>query len=63
MEEVLEKNKVKMLVVTTDRGFRLDYMDEDDLRSLRSLIKTAGLVESRRWQLVLEEINVLLKER
>ena len=63
MEEVLEQNKVKMLVVTTDRGFRLDYMDEDDLRSLRTLITNAGLVESRGWQLVLEEINVLLKER
>lgn len=63
MEEVLEQNKVKMLVVATDRGFRLDYMNEDDLRSLRTLIRNAGLVESRGWQLVLEEINVLLKER
>ncbi len=37
-----------MIVTVCDRGFRLDYMNEDDLRSLRSLIKTVCLTESRK---------------
>lgn len=60
---MLEQNKVKMLVIVHDRGFRLDYMNEDDLRSLRTIIKNGGLVESRRWQGILEEINVILRDK
>ena len=52
-----------MIVTVCDRGFRLDYMNEDDLRSLRTIIKNGGLVESRRWQGILEEINVILRDK
>lgn len=37
-----------MLVIVNGRGFRLDYINDDDLRSLRSLIKTGCLTESRK---------------
>ena len=52
-----------MLVIVNDRGFRLDYMDEDDLRSLRSLIKTGSLTESRNWHGVLNEIDTILRDK
>ena len=52
-----------MLVTVQDRGFRLDYMDEDDLRSLRSLIKTGSLTESRNWHCVLNEIDTILRDK
>jgi len=52
-----------MVAVAHDRCFCIDYMDEDDLRSLRELIRNGGLLESRRWQGILNEINVLLKEK
>ncbi len=52
-----------MLVTVQDRGFRLDYMDEDDLRSLRALIKNGGLCESRKWFGILKEIDTLLRDK
>jgi hypothetical protein len=52
-----------MIVTVCDRGFRLDYMDEDDLRSLRSLIKTGSLTESRNWHGVLNEIDTILRDK
>lgn len=52
-----------MLVTVQDRGFRLDYMDEDDLRSLRALIKNGGLVEGRKWFDILKEIDTLLRDK
>ena len=42
-------------------GFRLDNMSEDDLRSLREMIKGAGLVERRHWYRTLTELNEILK--
>lgn len=52
-----------MLVIIQDRGYRLDYMSEDDLRSLRSLIKTGCLTESRKWNSVLNEIDATLRDK
>lgn len=52
-----------MLVITNDRCFCLDYMNEDDLRSLRSLIKTGCLAESRKWNSVLNEIDATLRDK
>lgn len=52
-----------MIVTVCDRGFRLDYMNEDDLRSLRSLIKTGSLTESRKWNSVLNEIDATLRDK
>lgn len=42
-------------------GFRLDEMNEDDLLSLREMIKGAGLVERRHWNRTLTELNEILK--
>ena len=52
-----------MLVIQNDRGYRLDYMNEDDLRSLRCLIKSGGLVEGRKWYGVMKEIDETLRDR
>lgn len=52
-----------MLVIDNDRGFRIDYMNEDDLRSLRSIIKTGCLTESRKWYSVLNEIDATLRDK
>lgn len=52
-----------MTVQVFDRNFSLGYMSEDDLRSLRSLIKTGNLTESRKWNRVLNEIDTILKVR
>ncbi len=52
-----------MLVNQKDRGFCLEYMEEEDLRSLRSLIRSGGLVESRKWQDVKKEIDELLRDK
>ena len=52
-----------MLVIANDRGFRIDYMNEDDLRSLRSLIKTGSSTESHNWQGVLNEIDTILRDK
>lgn len=52
-----------MLIIVQDRGFRLDYMNEDDLRSLRTLISSGGLVEGRKWNGILQEINAILKDK
>ena len=52
-----------MIVTVCDRGFRLDYMNEDDLRSLRSLIKTGCSTESRKWNSVLNEIDATLRDK
>lgn len=49
-----------MLVITNDRCFFLDYMNEDDLRSL---IKTGCLAESRKWNSVLNEIYATLRDK
>ena len=59
----MEQNKIKMLVTIQDRGYRLDYMNEEDLRSLRNLIRNGGLCESRKWHDTLEEINTILKDK
>lgn len=42
-------------------GFCLNYMDEDDLRSLLALIKSGGLVDGRRWDRIKNEIESELK--
>jgi hypothetical protein len=52
-----------MIVTVCDRGFRLDYMNEDDMRSLRCLIKTGSLTESRNWHGVLNEIDIILRDK
>ena len=52
-----------MLVTEQDRGFRLDYMDEDDLRSLRTLIKNGGLCESRKWNGIMNDIDTILRDK
>lgn len=52
-----------MLVIANDRGFRLDYMNEDDLRSLRSIIKTGCLTERRRWNSILNEIDTIIRDK
>lgn len=52
-----------MLVIVEDKGFSLRYMNEDDLRSLRSLIKTGSLTESRKWNSVLNEIDATLRDK
>lgn len=52
-----------MLVIANYRGFSLDYMNEDDLRSLRTLIKNGGLCESRKWHGVLNEIDTILRDK
>ena len=52
-----------MLVNQKDRGFCLEYMDEEDLRSLRSLIRSGGLVEGRKWYGVMKEIDETLRDR
>ena len=50
-----------MLVVAKDKGFRLDYMDENDLQSLRNMIACANLPERRHWNNILEEINSICR--
>lgn len=50
-----------MKVQRLSTGFRLDEMNEDDLRSLREMIKGAGLVERRHWNRTLTELNEILK--
>lgn len=50
-----------MKVQRLSTGFRLDNMSEDDLRSLREMIKGAGLVERRHWNRTLTELNEILK--
>lgn len=52
-----------MVINNHDRGYSLDYMDEEDLRSLRSLIKSGGLMESRKWYSVKKEIDGLLRDK
>jgi len=52
-----------MLVNVQDKGFSLDYMNEDDLRSLRSIIKGSALPDRRNWHGVLQEINTILREK
>ena len=52
-----------MVVAVQDRGFCLGHMDECDLRSLRSLIKSGGLEEGRKWYRILKEIESILKEK
>ena len=52
-----------MVINNHDRGYSLDYLDEEDLRSLRSLIKTGCLTESRKWNRVLNEIDATLKDK
>lgn len=42
-------------------GYCLNFMGEDDLRSLREMIKGAGLVERRHWNRTLTELNEILK--
>ncbi|MBQ8969205.1 MAG: hypothetical protein IJ064_05695 [Bacteroidaceae bacterium] len=41
--------------------FCLNYMDEDDLRSLLNLIKSGGLVDGRKWYKIASEIEEALK--
>ncbi len=53
-----------MLVISQDdTRFSLSYMTEDDLCSLRKLIQSGGLEESRKWYGIKKEIDELLRDK
>lgn len=56
-----ERKKPMIIQRLSTAGFCLNYMDEDDLRSLLTLIKSGGLVDGRRWDRVKNEIESELR--
>lgn len=48
---------------TSTTGYCLSDMDDDDLRSLLSMINGTGLVERRHWNHIKRELETLLRDK
>ncbi len=51
-----------MLIIKTDNEYSLQGMTIDDLKSLHSMIKGAGLLDRRHWEHIKNDIKNITEQ-